>query len=66
MSGIDHIRSLVGTINDLFSEGAANKIGKGHMTSFWIDPWVVGEPRQGSVPKNISSLVGLSVTKCGV
>ncbi|GAU10758.1 hypothetical protein TSUD_424790, partial [Trifolium subterraneum] len=27
-----------------FSEGVSKKVGNGHMTSFWFDPWLGGTP----------------------
>ncbi|GAU22971.1 hypothetical protein TSUD_247150 [Trifolium subterraneum] len=32
------------TISDWFSEGVSKKVGNGHMTSFWFDPWLGGTP----------------------
>ncbi|GAU37868.1 hypothetical protein TSUD_22840 [Trifolium subterraneum] len=31
-------------ISDWFSEGVSKKVGNGHMTSFWFDPWLGGTP----------------------
>ncbi|GAU21795.1 hypothetical protein TSUD_176400 [Trifolium subterraneum] len=33
-------------ISDWFSEGVTKKVGNGHLTSFWFDPWL-GESRLG-------------------
>ncbi|GAU49224.1 hypothetical protein TSUD_282750 [Trifolium subterraneum] len=31
-------------ISDWFSEGVTKKVGNGHLTSFWFDPWLGGVP----------------------
>jgi hypothetical protein len=35
---------LEDAISDWFSEGVTKKVGNGHMTSFWLDPWLGGAP----------------------
>ncbi|MCI11941.1 hypothetical protein A2U01_0033044 [Trifolium medium] len=54
------IVSLLGdpedAISDWFTEGVSKKVGNGHLTSFWFDPWLGEAPLiKDSVSKALSS-----------